>query len=524
MLTSSECKNRGSCYSILFKISKIITEYTEIDEMLEMILYTLMQQSTIARALITIINTESNEIFIEKANGFSNDLIAKIKYKPGEGIIGNVIASGKHTIIEDISKSSEFLNKTNMPINEGKISFLSVPINYRGQVVGALSVFYKSQTLLDLNEEFKSISLIAFMISDVIHIIKLEKEKEHELVNQLLEENNRLKNQLEDSKKFHPENIIGNSKTMGEVFTLIERVARTSTTVLIQGESGVGKELVAQAIHHNSLRADKNFIKVNCAALPPDLIESELFGHIKGAFTGAVSHRIGRFEAADEGTIFLDEITEIPLNIQVKLLRVLQEREIERVGDGSPKKINVRIIAATNREIPEQIKKGEFREDLYYRLNVFPILIPPLRNRRADILLLADYFVEKYSKMNNKVVRRISTPAIDMLTAYHWPGNVRELENCIERAVVLNNDGVIHSYHLPPTLQTGGTSNTNYSGTLQQRIEEVEKEMIVDALKDSKGNMSEAAKQLGITERMIGLRMDKYKINYKLFRTNKNEW
>ncbi|HBD95535.1 MAG: sigma-54-dependent Fis family transcriptional regulator [Spirochaetes bacterium GWF1_31_7] len=522
MLTNN-CQNNGECYSILYTISKIIMDYPEVDEMLDMVLYTLMRQSDILRVMITIINTESNEIFIEKANGFSDGQVAGIRYTPGEGIIGNVIASGKSVVIEDVSKNIDFLNRTNSTFSEGQLSFLCVPINYHGQVVGALSVFYKFKKEDYLQGEFKSLSVIAFMISEVIQIIKLEREKEHELVHQLREENSRLKNQIEDKKRFHPENIIGTSKAMNEAFSLIEKVARTNTTVLIQGESGVGKELVAQAIHHSSLRSHKPFIKVNCAALPPDLIESELFGHVKGAFTGAIAHRTGRFEAADEGTIFLDEITEIPLNIQVKLLRVLQEREIERVGDGLTKKINVRIIAATNRDIPEQIRKNEFREDLYYRLNVFPLVIPPLRNRKSDILSLADFFVEKYSKMNNKVVRRISTPAIDMLTSYHWPGNVRELENCIERAVVLNGDGVIHSYHLPPTLQTGDASNTSYKGTLQQRVEQVEKEMIIDALKDSKGNMSEAAKQLEITERMIGLRMDRYKINYKIFRGQKND-
>jgi len=296
-------------------------------------------------------------------------------------------------------------------------------------------------------------------------------------------------------------------------------VAQSDATVLIRGESGVGKELVAHAIHYNSQRAAKPFIRVNCAALPESVIESELFGHEKGAFTGAIQQRQGRFELAHGGTIFLDEIGDLSPQTQVRLLRILQEREFERVGGQQTLQVDVRVLAATNRDLETMITTQAFRQDLYYRLNVFPIHIPPLKERRTDILELANFFVEKYSKANHKYVRRISTPAIDMLMSYHWPGNVRELENCIERAVLLTNDDVVHGHHLPPTLQTAEASNTPMKGTLEECLERVEREMIVEALKVAKGNKARAARELGITERLMGLRVSKYNVNTKEYRT-----
>ncbi|MBP9002972.1 MAG: sigma-54-dependent Fis family transcriptional regulator, partial [Candidatus Hydrogenedentes bacterium] len=290
-------------------------------------------------------------------------------------------------------------------------------------------------------------------------------------------------------------------------------VAPTDATVLIRGESGVGKELVAQSIHYNSDRAGKPFIRVNCAALPEHIVESELFGHEKGAFTGAIRRREGRFELANRGTIFLDEVGDLSPQVQIRLLRVLQEKEFERVGGTETIRVNVRVIAATNRDLEKLMEEGKFRQDLYYRLNVFPIYVPPLRERKTDILDLANFFVEKYSKENNKYVRRISTPAIDMLMSYHWPGNVRELENVIERAVILTDDDVIHGHHLPPTLQTAEASNTVMKGTLTETLERVEREMIIEALKNNRGNKAKAARQLGISERLMGLRVEKYGID-----------
>ena len=333
------------------------------------------------------------------------------------------------------------------------------------------------------------------------------------------EKKRRLQEELKD--KFRPANIIGKSKAMHAVYDLIERVSRSDTTVLITGESGVGKELVAHAIHYNSARGSKSLVTVNCAALPETLLESELFGHEKGAFTGAIAQRKGRFELAHSGTMFLDEIGDLSPATQIKLLRVLQERRFERVGATNTIDVNVRIIAATNRNLEQLVADETFRPDLYYRLNVFPIHIPPLRERKTDILLLADFFVERYSSLNHKSVRRISTPAIDMLMSYHWPGNVRELENCIERAVLMTNDDVIHGHHLPPTLQTAEASGTTHVGSMDETLNNVERELIVDALKSARGNMAKAARALGISERVMGLRVRKHGIDSKRFRSNR---
>jgi Nif-specific regulatory protein len=314
-------------------------------------------------------------------------------------------------------------------------------------------------------------------------------------------------------REFRPANIIGNSKPMLEVYRLIEKVARARTTVLILGESGVGKELVANAIHHHRGQSSAPFVKFNCAALPATVIESELFGHERGSFTGAVGQRKGRFEEADGGTIFLDEVGELSLAMQAKLLRVLQEKTFERVGSSAPIKVDIRVLAATNRDLEEMVREGTFREDLYYRLHVFPITIPPLRERGNDVIALADYFVTRFSTAG-----RISTPALNMLLCYHWPGNVRELENVIERASILSDDGVIHGYNLPPSLQTPVVPENSQSGSLEARLNALEYELIVEALKIRKGNMTEAAAQLGLTRRILGLRMSKYKLDHKDYR------
>ena len=321
----------------------------------------------------------------------------------------------------------------------------------------------------------------------------------------------------EDEHEFRPPRIRGNSKSIRAVFDAIGQVAASDTTVLLFGESGVGKELVADALHYNSARKEQPFVKLNCAALPESLLESELFGHEKGSFTGAMNQKKGRFELANGGTLFLDEIGDISPATQVKLLRFLQEREYERVGGVETLTSDVRVITATNRNLEEMIDQGEFRLDLYYRLNVFPIHVPALRERKPDIIPIADHFIEKYSKKLKKDVVRISTPAIDLLVSYHWPGNVRELENCIERAVLLSNDGVIHSHHLPPSLQTAEAS-TRHQESLRATLDSVERELIADALRGAKGNMAKASRALGLTERVMGLRTRKYKLDPRKFR------
>jgi len=301
-----------------------------------------------------------------------------------------------------------------------------------------------------------------------------------------------------------PEAIVGSSRHMRQMYELLAQVASSHTTVLVRGESGTGKELVAREIHARSDRADKPWVAVNCATLLDQLVESELFGHVRGAYTGAHATRKGCFELADGGTIFLDEIGELAPHIQAKLLRVLKEGEIHRLGDDGTRKVDVRVIAATNVDLERAIEKGMFREDLYYRLNVFPIHVPPLRERRTDITLLADHFVEKYATIHNRSVVRISTPAIELMTSYHWPGNVRELENCVARAVLLATDGVIRQHHLPPTLQTGKSSGTAQKGSLEEMMMAFEREILLEAMKDANGNQAQAARALKTTPRILG--------------------
>ena len=309
---------------------------------------------------------------------------------------------------------------------------------------------------------------------------------------------------------------------MKQVYTQIAQVADSLANVLIRGESGTGKELVARAIHYSSSRRNNPFIAVNCAALPEGLIESELFGHEKGAFTGAAYLRKGRFEMANGGTLFLDEIGDISPAVQVRLLRALQERSIERVGSQQSLKINVRIVAATSRNLEKSMTEETFREDLYYRLNVFPIHLPPLRDRRSDLMLLADHFIERYNAAYSKKVRRISTSAISMMMSYHWPGNVRELENCIEHAVITSRDEVIHGYSLPPSLQTAEQTNTTLlptaGGSLKSMMDSWEREIIIDALKKHNGNASAAARHLQTSIRIMGYSLKRLGIQPSTYR------
>lgn len=500
--------------TLLYEISKALNEHLQLKKSLYTVLDILSNSMEMVRGTISILNPLRDEISIEVAHGISKVAMEKGKYKLGEGITGQVIQSGKAVAIPKISEEPQFLNRTASRKSKQnlEISFICVPIKKGNHVIGALSVDKPFDPLYPLEKGKKLLSVIATMIArHVINLetIRLEKEK-------LREENKRLKTELEN--KYRISNIIGNSNKMREVYQMISQVSKSNATVLIRGESGTGKELVANSLHYNSLRSKGPFVKVNCAALPVNLIESELFGHEKGAFTGAVKQKLGKFELAHKGTIFLDEIGSVGLDIQMSLLRVLQEKELERLGGDKTIRVDVRIVAATNRNLERSVKKETFRDDLYYRLNVFPIYLPPLRERKTDILLLADHFLEKYALENSKDIRRFSTPAIDMLMDYHWPGNVRELENCVERAVLLCQEGVIHSYHLPPTLQTGLESDTLPTMSIEEAVENVEKEMLIDALKNAKGNITVATKLLKTTVRKFSYKAKKYGIGYRHYR------
>jgi Nif-specific regulatory protein len=501
--------------TLLYEISQALSEFLDLKRSLYKVLDILSSSMNMVRGTVSILDPLRNEISIEVAHSLSLSTIERVKYQLGEGITGRVIQTGKAVAIPKISEEPLFLDRTAVRKklkDFEELSFICVPIKKGNQVIGALSVDRPYDESYSLKDGQKLLFVVATMIAQ--HVVNLEiirREKD-----QLRAENKRLRDELEN--KYRITNIVGNSNKMREVFQMISQVCKSNATVLVRGESGTGKELVANSVHYNSNRAKGPFIKVNCAAIPANLIESELFGHEKGAFTGAIKLKLGKFELAHKGTIFLDEIGSIGLDVQGNLLRVLQEKEFERVGGQKTIKADVRIVAATNKNLERAVEEGSFRGDLYYRLNVFPIYMPPLRERKTDILLLADFFLETYGKENGKNIKRFSTPAIDMLMDYHWPGNVRELENCIERAVLLCEGGVIHSYHLPPTLQTGKESGTLPELSLEDAVANLEKEMIIDALKNSRGNITAAAQVLKTTVRKFAYKAKRYGVHYAHYR------
>ncbi len=533
-----------SSISLLAEVSRTVNNAEDISKVLRLVLFILSEHMNMLRGMITILNRDTNEIVINESFGLTETESQRGRYQIGEGIIGKVVKSGKPAIVPRINEEPLFLDRTGSRAREKKeeLCFICVPIKAGTEVIGTLSADRRLSAPADGVSQRKSkaeeakkdtlqyyvdlLSIIAAMISQAVRLKQLAAEQKSGIPQKPADSGAPQTGGATDADEENeakaperPANIIGNSKPMLSLFRMIDKIAGTSATALILGESGVGKELVANAIHFKSHRADKPFIKFNCAALPENIVESELFGHERGAFTGAAAQRQGRFELANGGSIFLDEVGELSLTVQAKLLRIIQEKEFERLGGTKTIKTDVRIIAATNRNLEELIRTGAFREDLYYRLNIFPITVPALRERKTDIMLLADYFVEKFNTVNRKGIRRISTTAIDMLMRYHWPGNVRELQNCIERAVILSEDNVIHGYHLPPSLQTAESSGTPYTGSLQQKLDSIENEMIIEALKRTKGNMSRAASQLGLSDRIMGLRMKKFGIDYRKFRT-----
>jgi len=510
--------NLGECRTnllpLLFEMSRITSENGDLSHILTVLLRVMQRHMNVVRGMVSLYDPGTGKIFVHESVGLSEEEAAKGVYHLGEGITGKVVETGKTIVVPRIGEEPNFLNRTGSrrPDPDAQLSFICVPILRGKKVMGTISAerLYDDRRLLNLDVEI--LSVIAAVTAQAVELYLVE----NHYAARLADENQRLRSALKE--RFRPTNIIGNSKPMLDIYRLIEKVTKSKTTVLILGESGVGKELVASALHYNSPNAAGPFVKFNCASLPESVIESELFGHEKGSFTGATAMRRGRFEEADGGTIFLDELGEMSLSMQAKLLRVLQERTFERVGGNTPIKVDLRILAATNRDLADMVGRGTFREDLYYRLNVFPITIPALRERGNDIIALADYFVAKFAREMAIPVDRISTPAINMLLCYHWPGNVRELENVIERALLLAEDGVIHGYNLPASLQLPVISDSADVGSLDAKLAAVEYEMIIDALKLNHGSMTQAAAQLGLTRRILGLRMGKYKMNYKEYR------
>jgi Nif-specific regulatory protein len=460
---------------------------------------------------IVSLQHEDGSLRIEASDGLGD--ASRVRYQMGEGITGRVVESGKPVVVPRVSREPAFLHRAarRPELSHQELSFVCVPIVLNRRPVGALAIDLKFKADRDFERTLKFLGVVASMIAQAVKIHRLIDEDKRRLV----DENAHLKQELRERYDFS--NLVGSSGPMRQIYEQVAQVAGANTTVLVRGESGTGKELIAHAIHYNSLRAGKPLVKVSCAALPESLIESELFGYEKGAFTGAESRKKGRFELAEGGTLFLDEIGDINPATQVKLLRVLQQREFERVGGIETVKSNVRLIAATNKDLERAIAAGTFRGPLLC-LNVFTIFAPPLRERKADLLLLVDHFLEKFAREHRRSIKRISTPAIDMLTSYHWPGNVRELENTLERSVLTCDGEVIHGHHLPPSLQTAEASGTVTRVSLRDAVSSYEKDLIQDALKTTRGNCAKAARLLDTTERIINYKVRQYAIDARRFR------
>lgn len=505
---------RGKIIPLLAAMGQAISEQNDLSLALDYLLEYMGEHMGFARAMVSLHHRETGRIFIHKSIGLTDEEQARGVYSLGEGVTGKVVETARTFVAPRIGDEPAFLNRTGSLSANGdaEMSFVCVPIARATKVLGTISAerLYDNDELLSKHVE--ALTVVSHILAQAVELYLVEN------VDKVQWERQTRELMLKLEPRFKPANIIGSSKVMEEVFALIAKVAKTRTTVLLLGESGVGKEIVADVIHAQGLAPDGPMVKFNCAALPENILESELFGHEKGSFTGASQTRKGRFEEADGGAIFLDEVGELSLGVQAKILRVLQERTFERVGGNRPIKVDIRIIAATNRDLAAMCAQGTFRQDLYYRLNVFPLVIPPLRERGSDIITIAEHFVARFAEENGKRISRVSSPVLNMLMAYHWPGNVRELENVIQRAVILTEDDTIHGYNLPLSLQSAVISDLDASGRLDARMSSVEYEMLVEALRLHQGNTSRAARELGITRRILGLRIKKYAIPYKSFR------
>jgi len=488
--------------SALLEVSKVLNSSFDLDKNLFRTMHVLGEFLEMERGSVFLLDQNTKELRIVAAHGLTKDQIEKGKYKIGEGIVGRVLERGSPMIIPDVGEEPLFLNKTGSRMSRSGISFLCVPIKFKGESIGVLSAdkLFRDKAIL-IDDDVRVLEIVASIIAQYVILWKHYKESEQE----------REHLRLELRGKYSLPNIIGNSDKMQEVFESVYRVANSKATVLLYGESGTGKELIAKAVHYMSPRSKGPFIKFNCASIPEGLLESELFGHEKGAFTGAIVARKGRFELANGGTILLDEIGDLPVTLQPKILRVLQEKEFERVGGERTIKVDVRLIAATSRNLEELVLKGKFREDLYYRLNVVPIFMPALRERKEDILPLTEHFLNRFNEENRKAIS-ISPKALKILAGYNWPGNVRELENAIERIVVMSNGNVIEPVDLPLNLKVHSSRDILHKESLSSGIEEMERSSILHALEETGWIQAKAARILGITSRQIGYKMKKYAI------------
>lgn len=499
----------------LYEISKALASSLDLRGACRKILEILATVLGMERGTLTLLNPETGELAIEEAYHLSPEQIARGRFKVGEGVTGRVFQTGEPLIIPDIRKDPLFLNRTGArgELDSRQLSFICVPVKAHGETIGALSVDRLFRGSQSFDDDLRVLTIVASQIGQGAKLAQIVETERRSLI----EANRQLQHELQG--RYRLKNIVGTSKRMEEVYAAVGQVSRSRATVLLRGESGTGKELVARAIHYNSDRAEKPFVRLNCAAIPETLLESELFGHEKGAFTGAQQLRRGRFEEAHEGTLFLDEIGDISPAIQVKLLRVLQEMRFERVGGNRTLEVDVRLIAATNQDLEAAMSRGEFREDLYFRLNVVPIFLPSLRERREDLPLLVDHFLIRYNQENRRNVR-FEPGVMDILLQYDWPGNVRELENVIERLVVMAKDESIRPedaramshFLFAPVREASPNRAGSAAVTLPQDVKRMERDQIVAALNKCGGIQARAARLLGLTPRQISYKMKKYNI------------
>jgi Nif-specific regulatory protein len=502
----------------LYEISLLIGSAVFFDKTLSEILRVLHDTLHMERATLVLLDETGERLIIKASYGLTKEEERRGVYGLSEGITGQVFRTCAPFVVPDIKKEPLFLNRTGARdhlITKEKLSFIGVPVTLTGKPVGVLTVDRLFGPEVSLKEDVRFLTVVATFVAQFLNLHQAIHKKEEGL----LEENRSLRAELHGRYARH--NIIGSSKAMHEVLLAVEKVAPTRATVLILGESGTGKELIARAIHQASPRHERPFIKINCAALPETLLESELFGHEKGAFTGAIARKKGRFELADSGTLFLDEIGDLPLSLQAKLLRVLQEQQFELLGGTRTITVDVRLITATNRSLDMAVDNGSFRADLYYRLNVIPIIIAPLRNRREDIPPLVEHFLRESNRLNKRTVN-LSREVLDLLMAYDWPGNVRELQNLIERLVIMADSDYIQPSDIPSFMMRSGarpiekplTAADWQSSSPPSSISlyEIERREIEETLRRNNWIQARAAKTLGLTQRQIGYKIKKHKI------------
>jgi Nif-specific regulatory protein len=499
----------------LFEVSSVLSRSLMLSQTLTEVLEVLHQQGRLSKGMVSLVDRETGDLLVSALHEDGVAPFESVRYQPGEGVIGRILERNRSWVVPRVAGEPRFLDK--LGVYDPELPFIGVPIRIGEE--GVVGVFAAQPPAADaqLHQRARFLEMVANLIGQAVRLARMVEDERREL----REERDKLCRVVRGKHGF--DSIIGHTDAMKLVFDQVRQVAKWNTTVLIRGESGTGKELVADAIHYNSPRARNQFLKLNCAALPDNLLESELFGHEKGAFTGASTQRKGRFEQADGGTLFLDEIGDISPTFQAKLLRVLQEGEFERVGGSRTLKVDLRIIAATNRDLEAGVKAGDFRGDLYYRLNVMPIQMPSLRERIEDVPELARFLIAKIAKMQGRELR-VTDSALRVLMRHSWPGNVRELENCLERAAIMSEHGVIDRDVVNMAgLDVSAADMDPVGQSLPTRTVDLdapgleERERVIAALEEAGWVQAKAARLLNMTPRQIAYRIQTLNIRVRQF-------